>query len=350
MSNLKSDLILGLETSCDETAAAVVVAGSHVLSNIIASQIKVHMPYGGVVPEIASRHHLEQVNLVIDLALKEAKVTLADLGGVAVTCGPGLVGSLLVGVSAAKGLAYGASLPFLGVNHLESHIMAALLGNCSDEADRSGSPEKKKMVLIISGGHTMLILWHLDKSEDRYKVLGFSRDDACGEALDKVARVLGLDYPGGPAIERLAREGDAKAYKFPATSFPDSLDFSFSGIKTAAVNLLHNIRQSGKELNKADFAASYQSAIVRVLTDKVKTALLHNATTDLVVVGGVAANGLLREKMQEIAVESDVKLHIPPSEFCTDNAAMVAVLGYRRLRRGERSQLCLNAYPSLKLV
>lgn len=338
----KEGLVLGVETSCDESAAAVVAGGRSLLSNVIASQVATHQRFGGVVPEVASRQHLETVIGVIDAALAEAGVGLSDLAGIAVTYGPGLVGSLLVGVSAAKALALAKGLPLVGVNHVEAHIYANFL----DQPDLA----PPLVCLTVSGGHTAL--FHLPEY-GRYLLLGQTRDDAAGEALDKVARVLGLGYPGGPALERLAESGDREAVPLPrGLSGEETLDFSFSGLKTAALSYLNSRRQKEGDLSPEaarNLAASLQWAVVDVLAERAVAAARRAGVRTLIVSGGVAANRVLRAEVSRRVEEMGLAVHFPPPVLCTDNAAMVACAGYYRLRRGERAGLDLNAVPNLPL-
>jgi N6-L-threonylcarbamoyladenine synthase len=333
-------LVLGIESSCDETAAAVLEDGRRLRSSVVASQVEVHAPYGGIVPELASRRHLEVITPVVDRALRDAGVGLDDLAGLAVTVGPGLVGSLLVGVSAAKAIAYTRKLPCVGVNHLEGHIAAAGL----EHADLA----PPFVALVVSGGHTHL--YHVP-APCEYRLLGRTRDDAAGEAFDKVAKLLGLGFPGGPAIERAAREGDPAAIAFPRASLDDrSLDFSFSGLKTAVV---HHRRGLGGALapgQVADVCASFQQAVVDVLTARLMRAAREAGVEQVVVAGGVACNGALRAALASEAEAEGLCLRIPSPALCTDNAAMIAAAGSVRLARGERAALDLNAAPSLPLA
>ncbi|MGE5508807.1 MAG: tRNA (adenosine(37)-N6)-threonylcarbamoyltransferase complex transferase subunit TsaD [Chitinophagales bacterium] len=336
-------LVLGVETSCDEAAAAVVAGGRSLLSNVIASQIATHRRFGGVVPEVASRKHLETIVDVVDSALAQAGVTLDELAGVAVTYGPGLVGSLLVGVSTAKALALAKGLPLVGANHVEAHIYANFL------AEPDLAPPL--VCLTVSGGHTALL--HLP-AYGRYELMGSTRDDAAGEALDKVARVLGLGYPGGPALEKLAREGDRGAVALPrGLAGEETLDFSFSGLKTAALSHLNSVRQREGEISPLvarNLAASFQWAVVDVLADRAVAACRKAGVSTLIVAGGVAANQALREELVARGAAAGLSVHFPPLVLCTDNAAMVACAGYHRLRRGERAGYDLNAVPNLSLV
>lgn len=328
-------LILGIETSCDETAAAVVADGGEMLSNIIASQVEDHQKFGGVVPEIASRKHLETANDVVERALAVAGVSFADLSAIAVTNGPGLVGALLVGVNIAKTLAYALQKPLVAVNHVMSHVAANYLVH---------PVQFPAVCLVASGGHTSL-LYLLSRSEAQ--LLGTTRDDAAGEAFDKVARVLGLGYPGGPAIDRIAVDGNAEAFKFPrAFSGQDqNFEFSFSGLKSAVINTLHNLEQRGEVIPKADVAASFQAAVVDILVEKTRLAAKSKGVKTVMLAGGVAANRQLRLRLQEALSQDGIKLFHPPPELCTDNAAMVACAGYDLYKRNEFAGLDLNALP-----
>ncbi|MGH7262887.1 MAG: tRNA (adenosine(37)-N6)-threonylcarbamoyltransferase complex transferase subunit TsaD [Candidatus Rokuibacteriota bacterium] len=332
-------MILGIETSCDETAAAVLADGAKILASVVASQDQVHAPYGGVVPELASRRHVEVIVPVIRKALSDASVSLADLTGIAVTQGPGLVGSLLVGCSVAKSLAYVRRLPLVGVNHLEGHIFAAFL--------QEPSPDYPFLALVVSGGHTAL---YLVRQPLAYQLIGQTRDDAAGEAFDKVAKLLGLGYPGGPAIERVARSGDPHAVSFPMAQITDGApDFSFSGIKTAVS--LHVKRAGALSAERvADVAASFQATVVKMLARKTVRAALSLGVRRLVLTGGVAANKALRAALGAEAGERGWELFIPPPALCTDNAAMIAAAGQARLLAGERASLTMNALPALKLA
>lgn len=333
------DLILAVETSCDETAAAVLADGREILSNLVSSQISVHRQYGGVVPEIASRHHLEQVNRMIALALEEAGINLADLSAVAVTYGPGLVGALLVGVSSAKALAFSRNLPLLGINHIEGHVYANWL--------EGQEWEFPLLCLVVSGGHTALVLMN---RHGNYELLGQTQDDAVGEAYDKVARSMGLPYPGGPVLDKLAQEGDREAIHLPrAWLGEDSLDFSFSGLKTAVLNHLNRSKLKGENVNQADLAAGFQASVVEVLLEKTMCAAKKRKLTTILLAGGVAANSALRAAFTERCEKEGFRLHYPPLPFCTDNAAMIACAAHYHYLAGERAGWNLNAVPNLKL-
>jgi N6-L-threonylcarbamoyladenine synthase len=323
--------ILGIETSCDETAAAVVEDGVRILSNQVASQVEIHARYGGVVPEVASRQHLLSVIPVIERTMAEAGVSWEDLSGIAVTVGPGLAGSLLVGVNVAKAIALSQDLPLIGVNHLEAHIYANWLGN-----DSISFPV---VCLIVSGGHSDLVLM---KGHGDYLVLGRTRDDAAGEAFDKAARILGLGYPGGPAIEKASRQGTA-SIQLPRAWLKGSHDFSFSGVKTALLRLV----EVGKVSSVADAAASFQQAVVEVLVIKTLDVAKERRAKRILLSGGVASNELLREQFME---HSSLPVLVPPPVLCTDNAAMVATCGYYRLQAGGINGLDLDVVPSLRLA
>jgi len=327
-------VILGIETSCDETAAAIVVDGRQVLANVVSSQVDLHARYGGVVPEIAGRAHESLLTPVIAEAMVEAGVTDDDIDVVAATHGPGLIGSLLIGVSAAKALALGWGLPFIGINHHEAHLYAALI----EEPEM----EFPLVVMLVSGGHTMLIEF---QDHGRYKLLGATVDDAAGEAFDKVARYLGLGYPGGPVIDRLSQEGDSNAIKFTPPMRNEGLNFSFSGLKTAVVNY---VRQH-PDVETADVAASFQSAVVDVLTHKARKAAREIGAKGICLAGGVAANSELREKTLDMCVEDGIQGFLPSRAMCTDNAAMVAATAWWRMQSEGQSPLDLGADPNLKL-
>lgn len=332
--------ILGIETSCDETSAAVLRNGRELLSHVISSQIITHQKYGGVVPEIASREHILHLQSVVEQALQEAGTEFSKLSGIAVTYGPGLVGSLLVGVAGAKAMAYAAGIPLIGVNHLEGHIYANFL-----HTPDLGFP---LLALLVSGGHSHLVYF---EGHGQYKVLGQTRDDAAGEALDKVARTLGLGYPGGPQIQRVALEGNPHAFEFPRAMLErGSLDFSFSGMKSAVLNTLNSARMKGESLSTPDLAASFQEAVVDVLVRKALLALKKTNAKTLVLAGGVAANTLLRERLTRETDARGIRFNYPPPILCTDNGAMIATAGYYRFLAKDFAPWDLNAIPGLNLV
>lgn len=347
--------ILGIESSCDETAAAVVVNGRTVLSNVISSQIDLHTLFGGVVPEIASRKHIEKINQVIRMALDGAGKTLDDIDAVGVTYGPGLVGALLVGVSEAKAIAYAKHLPLIGVHHIEGHVAA----NYIEHPDL----EPPFMCEIISGGHTHLVIV---KDYGEFEILGRTRDDAAGEAFDKVARAIGLGYPGGPKIDRISRQGDPHAIEFPRahvvetdkklnTNFArgnhetSNYDFSFSGLKSAVLNYLNKCRMTGEEIRQADVAASFQQAVVDSLVDTAMRGAADYGVKKFAIAGGVAANSALRAAMKKACGDRGIDFYYPSPVFCTDNAAMIGVAAYYEYQRGNTSGWDLNAVPNLKL-
>ena len=327
--------ILGMESSCDETSAAVVEYADgkfEIKSNIVASQIETHRLYGGVVPEIASRAHIEAVSGITDEALSEAGITLSDIDCVAVTTHPGLIGALLVGVNFAKSLAFANDIPLVSVNHIHGHISAAYL------ADKELEPEF--LALVVSGGHTSIYICrdHLTLEE-----IGTTRDDAAGEAFDKIGRVIGLPYPGGAALDKLAYEGDAKAIKLPSPALQNSLDFSFSGIKTAALNYINSTTQKGEEVNRADLASSYTKSIVDAIVKQTATAIDETGQKTLVLAGGVAANSHLRQALEQMCEKKKVRFIVPPRSLCGDNGAMIAVSGCFEFLAGRRADTSLNA-------
>ncbi len=339
MKEEKEIKILAIESSCDETAAAVIQNGREVLSNVISSQIELHKLYGGVVPEIASRKHIEKVNQVIQAALDEAKMTLDDMDAIGVTYGPGLVGALLVGVAEAKAIAYAKKLPLVGVHHIEGHISA----NYIEHPDL----EPPFICLVVSGGHTHLVRV---KDYGTYEILGRTRDDAAGEAFDKVARAIGLGYPGGPKIDKLSKEGNPEAISFPKAHVAEApLDFSFSGVKSAVLNYINGCEMKGISYNTADIAASFQKAVVDVLVEHSMKAVEMYHTDKFAIAGGVAANSGLREAMKAACEKKGIHFSYPSPIFCTDNAAMIGVAAYYEYLAGTRHGLDLNAVPNLKL-
>lgn len=339
MSDTKDVLILAIESSCDETAASVVKNGREVLSNVISSQIALHTLYGGVVPEIASRKHIEKINQVIEEALKNAGVGLADITAIAVTYGPGLVGALLVGVSAAKAISFATGIPLIGVHHIEGHISANFIEN--------KELEPPFVCLVASGGHSHLVVV---KDYGEYEIVGRTRDDAAGEAFDKVARAIGLGYPGGPKIDKLSKEGNPDAIRFPRAKVEENeYDFSFSGLKSAVLNYLNGCQMKGEVVNKADVAASFQKAVIEVLVEHSLHAVKEYGYNKFAIAGGVASNSSLRAAFETACAESGVMFYHPSPIFCTDNAAMIGVAGYYEYMKGVRSGLDLNAVPNLKL-
>ncbi|HIJ90051.1 MAG: tRNA (adenosine(37)-N6)-threonylcarbamoyltransferase complex transferase subunit TsaD [Desulfobulbaceae bacterium] len=327
-------LILGIESSCDETAAAVLRDGNTLLSNVINSQIAVHSPYGGVVPELASRKHLENIYPVVETALSQAGVTLDDIDGLAVTQGPGLVGSLLIGLSFAKAISAVKGIPYVGVDHIVGHLLSPFL--------EKEQPEFPYIALVASGGHSSIFLV---QDHTTIQPLGRTRDDAAGEAFDKVGKILDLEYPGGPVISRLAEQGNPAAIPFPrAWLTPDSLDFSFSGLKTAVANYVHQRRQKNESFNIPDICASFQEAVVEVLCKKVlKAAKMHGIST-IALAGGVAANIRLRTSLQNLGAEQGVKIFMPSLELCTDNAAMIALAGFYQFSEKATTSFDTDAY------
>ena len=331
--------ILAIESSCDETAAAVVRNGREVLSNVISSQIALHTVYGGVVPEIASRKHIEKINQVMEEALQNAGMQLADMDAIAVTYGPGLVGPLLVGVSAAKAVSFASGIPLIGVHHIEGHISANYIEN--------KELEPPFICLVVSGGHSHLVVV---KNYGEYEILGRTRDDAAGEAFDKVARAIGLGYPGGPKIDKVAKEGNPEAVSFPRAKVGDSdYDFSFSGLKSAVLNYLNSCEMKGVEICQADVAASFQKAVVDVLVEHSMHAVLSCGMKKFAIAGGVASNSALRCALERECEKRGITFYHPSPVFCTDNAAMIGAAAYYEYRKGVRHGYDLNAVPNLKL-
>ena len=336
---MEETYILAIESSCDETAAAVVKNGRTVLSNVISSQIALHTLYGGVVPEIASRKHIEKINQVIEEALREAGMELSQMNAIGVTYGPGLVGALLVGVAEAKAISYAAKIPLVGVHHIEGHISANYIEH----------PELEPpfLCLIVSGGHTHLVIV---KEYGVYEIIGRTHDDAAGEAYDKIARAIGLGYPGGPKIDKLAKEGNPSAILFPRASVAGgTYDFSFSGLKSAVLNYLHHAEQVGEEINRADVAASFQQAVIDVLVDRTMQAAKEYKIDKIALAGGVASNSALRSKMETACQKTGKQLFFPSPVLCTDNAAMIGAAAYYEYKKGVRHGLDLNAVPNLKI-
>lgn len=336
---MKDTLILAIESSCDETAAAVVKNGREVLSNVISSQIELHKLFGGVVPEIASRKHIEKINEVIESALWEAGVTLDQIDAIGVTYGPGLVGALLVGVAEAKAISYAKNIPLVGVHHIEGHISANYIEN--------KQLEPPFLCMVVSGGHTHLV--HV-KDYGVYEIIGRTRDDAAGEAFDKVARAVGLGYPGGPKIDKLSKEGNPKAIAFPKAHIDGApMDFSFSGIKSAVLNYINGCKMKEQPINGADIAASFQNAVVEVLVEKTILAAKNLNLDQVCLAGGVAANTTLRNAMEDACKEANLKFSFPSPVLCTDNAAMIGAAAYYEYLAGTRHGLDLNAVPNLKI-
>lgn len=335
----KDITVLAIETSCDETAAAVVRNGREVLSNIISSQIELHKVYGGVVPEIASRKHIEKINQVIDEALTTAGMSMDEIDAIGVTYGPGLVGALLVGVAEAKAISFATKKPLIGVHHIEGHVSANYIEN--------KELEPPFLCLIVSGGHSHLVLVN---DYGQYQIIGRTRDDAAGEAFDKVARAIGLGYPGGPKIDKLSLEGKKEAITFPRANIEDApYDFSFSGLKSAVLNYINSCEMKGIEINRADIAASFQEAVIDVLVTKTIKAAKDYNMKRVAIAGGVAANNHLREAMIKACKKNDLAFYYPSPIFCTDNAAMIGTAAYYEFLKGTRSGYDLNAVPNLKI-
>lgn len=333
---MKDTYILAIETSCDETSVAIVKNGSDVISNIVLSQMNRHADFGGVVPEIASRMHIENITIVIEQALEKVNMNMNDIDAIAITYGPGLIGSLLIGLQAAKTLAYIFDKPLVPVHHIAGHIYANNLSK----------PMKFPLIaLVVSGGHTELVYM---KDDYQFEVIGSTLDDAVGEAYDKVARVIGLDYPGGPKIDKLAHNG-TDSYNLPLPLDDGSYNFSFSGLKSAVINLKHNELQRGNEINNENLATSFQNTVIEILTKKTIKALKDYKVKNLIIAGGVSANSGIRERFTEICFKNNIELTIPKMEYCTDNAAMIGSAGYYAYKLGRRADLCLNAKATDKL-
>lgn len=335
---MKDIITLSIESSCDETSAAILKNGREVLSNIISTQIETHKKFGGVVPEVASRKHIESIDEVVQEALDEAKLNFKDIDHIAVTYGPGLAGALLVGLSHAKALAYTLDIPLVGVNHIEGHVSA----NYIEHKDL----KPPFITLIVSGGHTHLVEV---KDYGEYKILGRTRDDASGEAFDKIARAMGLGYPGGPIIDKLAKLGNKNAIEFPRANMDEEYDFSFSGLKSAVLNYLNAKKMKNEEIIVEDVAASFQEAVVEVLSTKAIKAALDKNYKTITLAGGVACNSALREKITEMAKNHDIEIKYPSLVLCTDNAAMIGCAGYYSYINGRRDNMALNAVPNLKI-
>lgn len=338
-------LVLGIDTSCDDTSASVVEDGKKILSNIVSNQSDIHAKYGGIVPELASRRHIEMIQPVVDEALRAAGAQLSDISAVAVCHGPGLIGSLLIGCSFAKALCYSKDIPLVAVNHLEGHILSVFL--------ETPSPKFPFLSLVVSGGHTSL---YLARDYGLYNELGRTRDDAAGEAYDKVSKLLGLGYPGGPVIDKLARQGDPRTIDFPRAYLPETLDFSFSGMKTAVLNFMRSCAAGRDTRSDAgdvklveNISASFQAAVIDVLVRKTEWAIRKKRVGNVTLAGGVAANSALRERIKKMAEERGVEVFVPPPALCTDNAAMIAVAGYHRFLKGEIAGLDLNPKAYLPL-
>lgn len=336
---MKDIKILAIESSCDETAAAVVVNGRQVLSNVISSQIDIHTIYGGVVPEIASRKHIENINYVVEKALEEAECTLDDIDAIGVTYGPGLVGALLVGVAEAKAISFAKKIPLIAVHHIEGHICANYIENLQ--------LEPPFICLVVSGGHTHLVVV---KDYGDYEILGKTRDDAAGEAFDKVARAIGLGYPGGPKIDKIAKEGNPHAFEFPRAKITEAAyDFSFSGLKSAVLNQINIAEMKGEKINAADIAASFQESVVESLLTRAMMAVEETEMKKLAIAGGVASNTAIRKAFTEKCAEKEIEFYHPSPVLCTDNAAMIGSAAYYEYLKGNFSDYNLNAVPNLKL-